>query len=201
MTNIVQPKGLQASRYADGSAWTGATNTYVVLSTDTNQINPGDILTLAAGGDANGIPAVTKFTGTGVPVGVMAGVVVPGLNNPSLVGVTLDLTVQNIPAVKAKAYYVAVIDDPDVIFEVMDDGLTVLTTANLNNNCNVTVTNPTSPAQNSATVLATSTVATTSTLPLKMLGLSQRIGNGFGAYAVWLVRFNQHAFLGGQVGY
>lgn len=201
MANTVGPRGFVPSRYADGSAWNGACNMYVVLSTEGNQINVGDTVKSAANGDANGIPAVTKITnGTDACRGVVVGCLAANPNDPSLVGTQLDLTVQNIPASKAKNYYVLVVDDPNVMFELQDDGLAALTATSCNKNATYTVTNPTAPAQNSATVLSTASVATTNTLSLRLMGLVQKPNNAFGVHANWLVRFNLHEFFGSTAG-
>jgi hypothetical protein len=184
-----------------GSAWNGALNVYVVQAAEPNQINPGDAVKSSANADASGIPAVTKITnGTDTARGVVVGVLASTPGNPSLAGTTLDLTLQNIPATKSRDYYVLVCDDPNVLFELQDDGLTALTATSANKNASYTVTNPTSPQQNSATVLNTSSVATTSTLSLKLVGLVQRADNAFGVNAKWLVKFNQHELMGNTAG-
>ena len=201
MANANLPRGFVPSRYADGTTWNGAANKYYIPSTDTNQYNPGDVVKSFAGADAFGVPAVTKITnGTDTPRGVIMAVVVSPENNISLVGTNLDLTLQNIPATKTKGYYVWVVDDPAVLFELQDDGLNVLTGTAVNKNASFTVANPTSPQQNSATVLNTASVATTSTLNLRLQGLVQRDDNAFGQYAKWLVRFNQHELIGNTAG-
>ena len=196
MANSIGPRGFVPSRYLDGASWNGAMNMYVVLSTEANQINVGDVVKSAANGDANGIPAVTKITnGTDTGRGVVVGCLAANPNNPSLVGISLDLTIQNIPATKTKDYYVLVVDDPRVLFEIQDDGLSALTATSCNKNASYTVTNPTSPAQVSATTLLNSSVATTNTLPLKLMGLVQKADNAFGINAKWLVKFNAHELL------
>lgn len=203
MANFVAPRGFVPSRYLDGSAWNGAVNMYVVLSTEGNQINPGDAVKSAAGADANGIPAVTKITnGTDTMRGVVIGCLIATPNNPSLVGTNLDLTVQNIPASKSRNYYVLVADDPTIIFEMQDDGITTanLVAANANKNASFTVTNPTAPSQNSASVILSSSIATNQALPLKLMGLVQKPNNAFGANATWLVRINQHELMGNTAG-
>ena len=158
MANVNQPKGFVPSRYQNANPYTGAFNTYCIPSSDVNQYNVGDAVKTVVGGDANGIPNVTKAAGTDAVRGVIVGYVVAGVNNPSLVGVNLDLTLQNIPATKSKAYYVMVADDPDILFEVQDDGLSALTQTSANKNASFTVANPTSPGQNSASVLSTANV-------------------------------------------
>ncbi len=204
MANFVQPRGFVPARYLNGAAWSGGANMYYIPSTDTNQYNPGDVvLTAAVGADANGIPAVTKnTTGTGVVRGVVIGCLLAVPNQVSLVGTNLDLTVQNIPATKTRNYYVLVVDDPKVIFQIQDDGITTanLVAASVGLNASFTVTNPTAPAQNSATVLLSSSFATTAALTVKLFGLSQIPNNAFGANATWDVIFNQHEFQGNTAG-
>lgn len=204
MANFIQPRGFVPARYMNGAAWNGAANMYFIPSTDNNQYNPGDVvLTAAVGADANGIPAVTKnTTGTGVVRGVVIGCLLANPNQPSIVGTNLDLTVQNIPAAKTRNYYVLVVDDPKVIFQIQDDGITTanLVAASVGLNASFTVTNPTAPAQNSATVLLSSSFATTAGLTVKIFGLSQIPNNAFGANATWDVIFNQHEFQGNTAG-
>jgi hypothetical protein len=196
MPNLVAPRGFVPSRYLDNSPYSGGGNMYYIPSSDGNQYSPGDAVKSAAGGDANGIPQVVKAAGTDTVRGVILGVFPANPNSPSLVATTLDLTVQNIPASKTKDYYVLVADDPKLLFEISDDGLSALTAAACNKNASFTVTNPTAPQQNSASVLSTASVAPNIALPLKLVGLVQRPDNAFGAYAKWLVVFNQHE-LGG----
>ena len=203
MANVAGPRGFVPSRYLDGSAWNGQTNMYFIPSTDGNQYNVGDAVKSAANADTNGIPAIAKITnGTDTIRGVIVGVLVANPNSPSFQGINLDLTIQNIPATKLKNYYVLVCDDPNLLYEIQDDGITTanLVAANANKNCSFTVTNPTSPQQNSATVLLSSSFATTAGLPLKLMGLVQKPNNSFGAFATWLVRINQHEFQGNTAG-
>lgn len=203
MANLNAPKGFVPSRYMDGSAWNGATNVYFIPQADGNQFNPGDAVKSAAVADANYIPGVTKITnGTDAARGVIVGVLSAGPGAaPSLVGTNLDLTIQNIPATKPQDYYVLVVDDPNVLFELQDDGTAALTTAQMSKNAAFTVANPTSPQQNSATVLDTSTIATTASLPLRLMGAVQRADNDPTLVnAKWLVRFNQHELRGNTAG-
>lgn len=200
MSNQIAPRGFVPSRYLNGACWNGAANMYHIPSTDNNQYNVGDAVKSAANGDANGIPDVVKAAASNTVRGVIIGVLAAVPNNPSLVGTTLDLTVQNIPAAKTRDYYVLVVDDPQVLFELQDDGANALTATSCNKNANFIVTNPTAPQQNSASVLDSGSVATTQALPLRIVGLSQKPNNAFGIYATWLVKFNQHELMGNTAG-
>lgn len=201
MTNAVAPRGFVPTRYRDGSAWDGGMNLYHIPAADTNQYNPGDVVKSSANGDANGIPDVVKITnGTDTARGVICGCLAALPNGTSLVGTNLDLTVQNIPATKTRDYYVLVCDDPAVLYELQDDGLAALTATSCNKNASYTVTNPTAPQQNSATVLSTASVAVTAGLSLKIMGLAQLPNNSYGVNAIWTVMLNQHEFQGATAG-
>ena len=200
MANLNAPRGFVPSRYLNGAAWNGAVNMYFIPSTDGSIYSPGDAVKSAAVSDANGVMGIAKAAGTDTVRGVVIGFLVAPLFGVSLVGTNLDLTIQNLPATKTKDYYALVVDDPQVLFELMDDGLAALTATSVNKNTIFTVANPTAPAQNSASVLATGSVNTTSTLNLKIMGLVQRDDNTFGARAKWLVKFNQHELMGNTAG-
>lgn len=200
MPNINAPRGLVPSRYLDGSSWNGATNMYYIPSTDTSMYSPGDMVKSVALSDGNGVMGIQKAAGADAIRGVVVGFLQSPPYGVSLLAPTLDLTLQNIPATKTKAYYALVVDDPTVIFEVMDDGLNILTGTAVNKNASMTVANPTAPAQNSATVLSTASVDVTAALSWRIMGLVQRDDNTFGQYARWLVRPNQHELRGDTAG-
>lgn len=200
MANINAPRGLVPVRYLDASAWNGATNMYYIPSTDPSAYSPGDIVKSAAVSDGNGVMGIQKALGTDIIRGVFIGFMQSPPYVNSFLAPTLDLTLQTIPAVKTRSYYAFIVDDPTVIFEVMDDGLTVLTATAVNKNASLTVTNPTPPVQNSATVLTTASVAVTATLNFRIMGLVQRDDNTFGQFARWLVRANQHELMGNTAG-
>lgn len=200
MANLNAPRGLVPVRYLDGSAWNGATNMYYIPSTDGSAYSPGDMVKSAAVSDGNGVMGIQKALGTDTIRGVIVGFLQSPPYGTSLLAPSLDLTLQNIPAVKTKAYYALVVDDPTVMFEVMDDGLNILTGTAVNKNASMTVANPTPPGQNSATVLNTASVAVTQALNFRIMGLVQKDDNAFGQYARWLVRCNQHELMGNTVG-
>lgn len=204
MANKIGPYGFRPVRYLSGASWNGASNLYHIPSTDGSVFSVGDAVISAAGGDANGVPAVAKAAGTTNPIrGVITGIVVAP-NLASLVGTNLDLSLQNIPATKTKAYYVMVCDDlANTVFAIQGDGLTAANAvaAACNKNANFTVANPTSPAQVSATVLTESTIAATQVAYLlHIMGLEQKADNAYGANANWLVKFNLQELAVGSAG-
>lgn len=201
MPNMIAPKGFAPVRYLNGAAWNGALNTYFIPATDTNVYAPGDAVKSSAQADPNGVPGVTKASGTDVLRGVIVGCLVAFPYGPSLVGATLDLTVQGIPAAKIKGYYVQVVDDPQVLFEIADNGLSVIPLTAMSKNFSFTVANPSGASQNSGSVLLNSSAATSAALPLKLFGAVQRDDNDPTlTNARWLVKINQHELSGGTAG-
>ena len=197
MANTNTPKGFSPIIYGGGAASNQQVRTYYIPSTDSSAYYIGDVVKTTSGSDANGIPAIAKCASGNTPRGVIVGVVNPNPANPSIQGVTLDLTITGIPASKSAAYYVLVNDDPRQVYEIQGDGTTFVTT-DANKNASYTVAAPSLGYQLSATVLTAP--ATTSSLPLKILGFQQVIGNELGPYANFIVQFNQHELAYGTAG-
>lgn len=199
MANTNAPMGLAPKEYLDGTPWNGAGHVYCILSTDNNAYAIGDPVTLAGSGDANGIPNVTLATaGTG---NVVTGVIVSAggtkYGGPLADATNLNTTV--IPAAKTKDYYVMVCDDPNVLFEIQEDSIgNNLAKTDLGNNFNLI--SGTNSGYMSGWMLDSSSAATTATLQLKLLRLSQRSDNAIGQYAKWLVKINNHTFGAGVAG-
>lgn len=194
------PFGALPVQNGDGTAWNGRTSMYVIPSTDGSAFYIGDAVISAANADANGIPAVAKAVAGSTVRGMIVGVypVVP--NGVSLVGTSLALETLTIPATKTRDYYVAVCDAPDVVFEIQGDGTATNQVAtNANKNAQLTVAAPSS-GNYSATVINSGTIAVTQGHNVKLMGLAQRSTNGFGTYAVWRARWNQHELMGNTAG-
>jgi len=201
MPNLNAPRGFVPARYLDGSSWSGAANLYFIAAADTNIMSPGDAVKSSTLTDALGTPGITKALGTDTVRGVIAGFLVVPPYGASLVGTNLDLSLQNIPATKTKDYYALIVDDPSMLFEIQDNGVSVVASTSMNKNFSFTVTNPTAPQQNSASVLLNSSANTTIGLNLRLVGAVQRDDNDRTLInAKWLVRFNQHELMGNTVG-
>lgn len=203
MANANRPKGLSPWQNGDGSPWNQQATLYAVATDGTNSYAIGDIVMLAAGADADGVSLVTKW-GNAVsvgaqPVGVIVGIRVadPGV---SLVGNSLALEKTYLP-INSGAHYLLVVDDMNVIYELQGDS-TVWAASHMSNNCAVTITANQTTLANGApysSVVATAP-NTTLTLPLQILGLTQKPDNGFGAYASLRVRFNIYSQNGAVTG-
>ena len=111
-----------------------------------------------------------------------------GLFNPS----NLDITYR--PASDPSVWYAAVVDDPNVLFEIQEEsnGTALaadqigLNTISLAGSGNGFVSGWLLRSASGATP------NTTATLQLRLMGLVQRPGNEFGAYAKHLVQINVH---------
>ena len=204
MANANTPRGLSPVGTLTGAAYNEQGRLYAIANDGSNTYAIGDVVKIAGGGDANGVPYVTKAATTDTPVGVIVGIRVsdPGV---SLVGTTLALN-QIYLGLNSGTRYVFVVDDPNVIFSIESDA-TGVAAADVGKNAGMTITaNQTSLAQSaplSSTVLAGSTILGLGTsgslaLPLQILAVEQTVNNAPGANANVLVKFNKHQFVGAQ---
>jgi len=208
-TNPNRPFGFRPWRFLNGNPWNGAVNLYFILANDTNVYSPGDIVKSVAEStgaglyDINGVPAVTKAVAGDTPRGVVVACsqTYPGATS-SLQGNSLALEQTWLSATKpANGAYVWVCDDPNVIFKAQMNNATIggggTIASSLSKNCNYAVTPGTFV---SGTVLNASTVATTATLPVRLLGLvngAENVGitdltSTTGDFAVFQCMFNVH---------
>lgn len=200
MANANRPAGLVPISYMDGSPWNGKATVYHIPSTDGNAFAIGDPVTLNGTGDSNGVPGITLATaGTGNPV---LGVVV-GFGSTVYGGAGADpnalFSGTVIPATKTHDYYVMVCDDPNVIYEIQEGGVhAALDQTYIGVNANLL--SGTNNGYVSGWTFNNNTTATTNTLQLQLLGLSQKANNAFGTYAKWRVRINNHQFAAGVTG-
>jgi hypothetical protein len=200
MANANRPTGLAPVKYLGGADWDGKVNIYQIAANNGTAFFPGDPVTLSGDGDTvRGIPGIA----IGVAGSAIVGVLVAVGTNPDG-GPYIDpnnLTLTSAPATKTQQYYAAVVDDPNVIFEIQEVGTgTQLTSAEIGLNANFVAGTPATGVKYSGFQLDNSTEATTSTLNLKLLGLARRPDNAFGQYAKWLCLINNHLYRGGITG-
>ena len=202
MANAVnKPYGLRPVRNGNGSPYCGEAQLYHIPSTDTNAYFIGRPVTMLGDGDATGVPSVVIGVAGSAILGPIVGVHPVKPISPSLVGTTLALEDTFIPATKTRDYYVMVADDPDLVFTMQQNSESLLA-AQIGLNANFEIASPSNNQQYDASVIDSSTAATTATLNLKLLGTVQREDNPIGAaqFADWLVKINNHFFRGGTVG-
>lgn len=200
MANANKPSGLAPVKYLSGADWDGRVNIYFLSSADGNAIYPGDPVTLSGSGDTvRGIPGVTIGVAGSAIVGAVVAVGVNPDGGPYIDPNNLTLT--NAPATKTQNYYVAVADDPNIIFEMQEIGTgTQLDATAIGLNANFVAGAPATGVKYSGYQIDNTTEATTSTLNLKLLGLARRVDNAFGQYAKWLVLINNHLYRAGITG-
>jgi len=201
MANANTPRGLSPVGTITGAPFNEQGRLYAIASDASNTYAIGDVVKVAGGSDANGVPYAIKAATTDTPLGVVVGIRVsdPGV---SLVGTTLALNTIYLP-LSSGTRYVYVVDDPNVIFEIEGDA-TGVAAADVFKLAGMTITaNQTSLAQSaplSSTVLNASSFLASSAsgslaLPLQIIGLTQAVNNAAGAYANALVKWNKHQFL------
>jgi len=196
MANVDRANGFAPVKHFNGSPWNQQANMYVILSTDTGAYGVGSAVKSFAGGDANGVPAVTIAAAGNVLRGVIVGVLPPG-SNGNLNADAVNATPGPIPTTKTRDYYVLVVDDPSVVFEIQANNSSDFPTSDLNSNANMVVGVPVSPSPFATTELDASTTDTTNTLQLKILGKVQRPNVDLTANTKLLVMINQHELMGG----
>lgn len=185
MANVSRVNGFRPVKHVDGSPWNGQLNRYFVAAADATAIYQGDLVKLAAVTDAFGTQGATKFVaGTDTAaVGVMCGVAINPLN-------------LNSPQFRAAsvATYILVSDAVDTVYEVQS--AVAPTPTDLNLNAQVQDAGGSAVTGQSGETLVS--YATTATLPVKLVGASQKVDNDITStnYKV-LVVLNNHQYGGG----
>ena len=208
MPNLNAPSGLAPVMYRNGNFWNGQARIYGVAPTDTNAYYIGDPVKIDSTNfaDVNGIPFVTKATAgaamRGAVVAVAAAIVPTGWQGGPWINPN-DLTKTFRPTgAQTINYYLAVVDDPDVIFEVQEDSSGIGLAAAVTKNANLSFGAPATGVLISGAMIAGSTYATTATLNVKVLQAVQRADNTpYTAFQKWLVEINNHDFSSGTTGY
>lgn len=192
MANVSRVNGFRPIKYLNGSQYNGAVNTYFVPSGDGTAMFVGDLVkqdatgdTVAAGGLAQGIMSVVQAAAGDAVVGVVVGFTTNPLN-------------LNTPQYRlaSTARYALVVDDPNVLFEVQEDAVGgALTAASVGLNANFIVAAGSTTTGASGMQLDSSTALDTATLPLKIMGFTQRVDNEVGsANAKVIVKLNNHQY-------
>ena len=183
MANSNTPFGLRPVRHRNGAPYNGAATRYYVPASDSTALCLGDPVIIAGSADADGVATVTRATAAGG--NYLLGAVV------SVEPVTRDSTVYR---EASTARYVWVADDPDLVFEVQEDGVGgALAAANVGQNVDLIAAAGSTVTGFSGFMADSSTAATTNTLQLRILGFSQKIGNEPGnANAKMEVAINLH---------
>lgn len=181
MASVSRINGFRPVKTLSGAPYSGKANLYFMASGDSTVVMVGDAVKIA--GDAraaSGAPTVTRCGATDIPVGVVVGILFSGVGNE----------VTNVPAVSdlntpvyrraSTDRYVLVADDPLLVYEVQYAGTSVAAatiTANVGQNGQFTTTAGSTTSGSSGMQLDSTGLATTSTLPLKIVGFPARPDN------------------------
>ena len=190
MANANRPSGFTPVGYLNGAPWTGKARLYSIAANYGTALYIGDPVISSGTADANGVPGIAIANTTGAVRGVIVGLSkYEGMvGNPS----NQDITYR--PASDPAVWYAMVADDPNIIFEVQEEsngtqlaateiGLNTISKSGAGNGY---VSGWMIPSATGATP------NTTATLQVRLLGLSRKPNNAFGAYAKHLVQFNVH---------
>lgn len=204
MANTSKINGFRPVKHVTGAPYNGQANIYGVASGDSTALFVGDVVKLAADGNAAGIQYVTAHAagvaGTGQPaLGVVVGVINTKLDpvdgRMSAGSISLDTPVYRPGSVEQ---YVLVADAPDLIYEVeatAAGSAYSFAVADIGQNANIFAGSGSTTTGNSAHSLNMSDKGTTATLPFKIVGVSKKIDNEVtGNYTKVLVQINNHQF-------
>lgn len=201
--NPSKPSGLNPVRYLKGAKYDGKFQIYSIAAANTNPFYMGDLVTPVLATDASGIPGITLATAGNVALGVIIAVGTQQYGayvNPNALQNNFRPS-----GAQTQVYYAAVSDDPDIIYEIQEGGAgTNLSASLLHHNANIIYAAPAAGVVVSGTQLDNGSLATTSTLNLKIMRLVPRIDNHFvtspttgGGAQKWWVMINNHYFRSG----
>ncbi len=195
MASVSRINGFRPVKTISGAPWNGQSEVCFVPSSDSSVIMVGDAVKLL--GDARaatGVPTVTRVSGaTDIPYGVVVGILFSGVGDLTNVPPVNDL---NTPVYRRASTdrYLMVVTDPTVIYEVQYAGTSVAAatiTANVGLNGQFTTTAGSTTTGASGMQLDSAGLATTATLPLKVVGFPNRPDNIPGdVYFSYYVKLN-----------
>lgn len=175
MANVSRVNGLSVIKNLAGGSSTGQVNLYFIPSGNAANVFIGDPVkadttgdTPAAGGQGLGVQSVVPSAAADAILGVVVGFATNPLN-------------LNTPQYRAASTgrYVLVSDDPNQIYEVQTSNGTLGQDA-VGLNASLAIGAGSTTTGNSGVTLDVATIATTATLPVKIVGFVQRPDNEVG---------------------
>ena len=207
MANVNRVNGFRPVKHLTGAPYNGQANIYEVPAGEAVPVFVGDPVVLSNSAATAGVPAVEGLAAGGagdVASGAIVGIVVGILNSKldpldgtmSTGSISLDTPVYRPASTKQ---FVLVADSPDLIFEGQADAAVTAASVGLNAGLNVGTHNTTTGA--SAWQVDGSSVNTTNTLPVTILGFPKGPDNEINAtYNKVLFKINTHQFANGATG-
>ena len=200
MANANVAFGLRPLRRTTGEPYNGGGNIYYVPAANATALYLGDPVQILSGSaDGNGIPAVRIITqGNGTDSGISTYGLIGSVVSTVIGGEPpIPVLQSNTPYLPAStAGYILVADDPDLLFEVQENG-------------NMAGSGPagsyTGPGKNVDLVSGTGSTVTsfsgwqlgssslsTSALQMRVIRMLEQADNALGTNAKWLCRINLH---------
>lgn len=194
MANSNRPSGLSPVQYLNGTPWNGQAREYFIASGDTNAYSIGDPVDLSGSADAFGVPGITlALPGNNTGVNKILGAIVSagGVQRGGPYADPSNLNTTVVPATKTKGYYVAVADDPNILFEMQEGGTNpALAAAQVG--LNIDLASGANSGYLSGWQIDNAVTSTSANFQMNLFGLIQKADNAFGQYAKWLVKINLH---------
>ncbi len=194
MGNINAPFGIRPIN-DNGTPWNGQGRMVFFPTSQSGNIFLGDPLVPLGGGDAFGVPAVgiASAGGGATVLGGFIGV----CNGPAAGGNATSTLTRDLPVYRQAsiANYGFVCDDPNQLYAIQEDsvgGAMAAASADFGN-ADLVAGSGSTVTGFSGWQLDSSTLQTTSTLQLRILGLLRGPNNAIGVNAVWVVRLNTPA--------
>jgi len=181
MSSVSRINGFRPVKTITGAPYNGQGNVYFLPASDSSVVMVGDAVKLL--GDARaatGVPTVTRVSAaTDIPIGVVVGILFTGVGDLTNTPPVNDL---NTPIYRRASTdrYVLVCDDPNIVYETQYAGTSVAAatiTANVGQNGQFVVTAGSTTSGSSGMQLDSAGLATTATLPLKIVGFPNRPDN------------------------
>jgi hypothetical protein len=194
MANVSRPNGFFPVKHTTGAPYNGQFTLYEVGAADGAALFVGDLVKASDEDSTTGYPTVER-AGT-------SGAITSGLLIGSIVGFVVDPTNLTTPQYRAASTkrIVMVADAIDLIYAVEEDsvgGSIALASAGLNMGYVATAGSTTTGC--SGMVADSSSVATTDSLPLRLVGwVSSPDNTAASANSRVLVQINQQQYVGGQ---
>lgn len=193
MANVDKPSGLKPLRHLNGNPWNGMVNIYYHSASDSVAIFRGDLVQA----DATNYETTGKYPTVKQHVAGQEdniGVAIGFGDTPQLALRNTNLNLaQYCPA--STAVYIAVVDDPSVVFEVQEDSVGGANTADqVGFFADVVVGSGNTTTGNSAMELDSNTASQATASTLRMLRIVDREDNALGTNAKWEVLINEHLY-------
>ncbi len=192
MANPNAPFGLRPVRHRNGAPFNGGGNLYIVPASVATNLFIGDPVTL--GGDSN--TAIYQGYAPGTLPTVAP--ITAGDGNPVLGSVVsffpeqATSTIYSLPST-VRGVYIA--DDPELEFEIMDNGVAALGHAAVGRSANLDIsTYSGSTASGVSGATMNTTLSSSAASQLHILGMIMQPNIALGTNAIWRVMINNHNY-------